>query len=71
MSKFFIHYKQYVYCQDDDILRDELMKEFNTLSIVYGTTSDNFIAEENQLTFVKMPAEHPLDRSRLLPIQLL
>ena len=45
----------------DDILRDELMKEFNTLSIVYGTTSDNFIAEENQLTFVKMPAEHPLD----------
>jgi hypothetical protein len=25
----------------------------------------------NQLTFVKMPAEHPLDRSRLLPIQLL
>ena len=46
----------------DDILRDELMKEFNTLSIVYGTTSDNFIAEENQLTFVKMPAEHPLDR---------
>ena len=39
----------------------ELMKEFNTLSIVFGTTSDNFVSEENQIKFVKMPAEHPLD----------
>ncbi len=38
-----------------DDLRDDLMKEFNTLSIVYGTTSENFIAEENQVKFVKMP----------------
>jgi AP-4 complex subunit beta-1 len=45
----------------DHHLRDELMKEFNTLSIVYGTTSENFIAEENQVRFVKMPADHPLD----------
>jgi vesicle coat complex subunit len=45
----------------DDDIRDELMKEFNTLSIIYGTTSDNFIAEENLVKFVKMPAEHPLD----------
>eukprot|EP00979_Chaetoceros_neogracilis_P017894 scaffold10532_cov449-Chaetoceros_neogracile.AAC.11 len=47
----------------DDDIRDELMKEFNTLSIVYGTTSDNFIAEENQVVFVKMPTEHPLDNN--------
>jgi len=45
----------------DGDIRDELMQEFNSLSIVYGTTSDNFIAEENQVKFVKMPAEHPLD----------
>ncbi len=47
----------------DDDLRGDLMKEFNTLSIVYGTTSENFISEENQVKFVKMPAEHPLDDS--------
>ncbi len=47
----------------DDDIRDELMKEFNSLSIVYGTTSDNFIAEEHQVKFVKMPPEHPLDGS--------
>lgn len=45
----------------DHDIRDELMKEFNSLSIVYGTTSENFIAEENQVKFVKMPPEHPLD----------
>ncbi|GFH56248.1 beta subunit of clathrin adaptor complex AP2 [Chaetoceros tenuissimus] len=45
----------------DEDMRDELMKEFNTLSIVFGTTSDNFVSEENQIKFVKMPAEHPLD----------
>lgn len=44
----------------DDDIRDELMKEFNTLSIIYGTTSENFISEENLIKFVKMPAEHPL-----------
>jgi len=47
----------------DDDIRDELMKEFNSLSIVYGTTSENFIAEENQVKYVKMPPEHPLDGS--------
>jgi len=45
----------------DDDIRDELMKEFNTLSILYGSTSDNFIAEEHHVKFVKMPPEHPLD----------
>ena len=42
----------------DDDIRDELMKEFNSLSIVYGTTGESFIAEEFQVKFVRMPAEH-------------
>jgi len=45
----------------DDGIRDSLMKEFNTLSILYGTTSENFIAEEHQVRFVMMPPEHPLN----------
>ncbi len=45
----------------DDVFRKLLMEEFNTLSIVYGTTSENFIAEEYQVKLVKMPSEHPLD----------
>jgi len=45
----------------DDDIRDELMKEFNSLSIVYGSTGESFIAEEFQVKFVRMPAEHPLD----------
>lgn len=42
-------------------VRDELMKQFNSLSILYGATSENFIAEEHQVKFVKLPKEHPLD----------
>jgi len=45
----------------DDDIRDELMKEFNSLSILYGSTGDSFIAEEFQVKFVRMPADHPLD----------
>jgi hypothetical protein len=45
----------------DADIRDELMKEFNTLSIIYGTTCKNFVSEENIVHFVKMPPEHPLD----------
>ena len=37
------------------------MKEFDSLSIVYGAKSDNFIAKEFQVKFVRMPAEHPLE----------
>lgn len=45
----------------DEDIREELMREFNSLSIVYGTTSENFIAQEFQVKFVKMPEGHPLD----------
>ncbi len=45
----------------DDDFRQVLMQEFNTLSIVYGATSDNFIAEEYQVKLVKLPRDHPLD----------
>ena len=46
----------------DDDFRKLLMEEFNTLSILYGTMSENFIAEEHQMKMVKMPLEHPLDK---------
>ncbi len=45
----------------DDDFQKLLMEEFNTLSIVYGIMSENFIAEEHQVKMVKMPFEHPLD----------
>ena len=48
--------------------RQVLMQEFNTLSIVYGVTSEHFIAEENQVKMVKMPAEHPLE-SNAAPVE--
>jgi len=54
----------------DDDIRDELMKEFNTLSILYGSTSESFIEEEFQVKFVRMPREHPLD-SNLPPVESL
>eukprot|EP00797_Seminavis_robusta_P024560 Sro413_g138080.2 (414) ;mRNA; r:32220-33461 len=47
--------------EDDFELRAELMKEFNTLSIVFGRESKNFIAEEFQVKFAKQPKEHPLE----------
>jgi AP-4 complex subunit beta-1 len=44
----------------DDAFRAELMTEFNTLSILYGKPSANFIAPEHQVKYVKMPEDHPL-----------
>jgi len=46
--------------QDDDELRAAIMEEFNTLSILYGKPSANFIAPEYQIKYVKMPEDHPL-----------
>ena len=46
--------------ENDAELRSALLEEFNTLSILYGKTSENFIAPEYQIKFKKMPEEHPL-----------
>jgi AP-4 complex subunit beta-1 len=49
------------FTEDDDVeLKKKLMKEFNTLAILYGKTSENFIAEKYQVTYTMMPPEHPL-----------
>ena len=37
---------------------EDLMQEFNSLAIVYGQMSENFIDEEYQVKFVLMQAEH-------------
>lgn len=47
--------------EDDKELRAELMKEFDSLSTIYGKNSLNFIKPEYQVVYKKMPAEHPLD----------
>ena len=47
--------------EDDFELRAELMKEFNTLSILFGKVSSNFIADEFAVKIVKQPKEHPLE----------
>jgi vesicle coat complex subunit len=49
--------------EDDDEMRAELMEEFDTLSIIYGKPSVNFIAPEFQVKYVKMPEGHPLGSS--------
>jgi len=46
--------------EDDEEQLANLMEEFNTLSIVYGKTSENFIVPEYQIKYVKMPDDHPL-----------
>jgi len=48
--------------EDDSELRAVLMDEFNTLCTVYRCRANNFIEDENIVTFVKMPKEHPLPR---------
>ena len=49
------------FSEDDDFgLRSELMKEFNTLSIIYGKPSVNFIAPAYQIKYKKQPEDHPL-----------
>jgi AP-4 complex subunit beta-1 len=45
---------------DDSELRAWLMDEFNTLSIIYGKPSINFIHPEYQTVYKKQPDEHPL-----------
>jgi len=44
--------------EDDFETKAELMKEFNSLSILYGKVSENFIAEEYRVKLVIMPDEH-------------
>lgn len=46
--------------ENDAELRAALLEEFNTLSILYDKTSENFISPEYQVKFKKMPEEHPL-----------
>mmetsp|Transcript_16779 Transcript_16779/g.25356 ORF Transcript_16779/g.25356 Transcript_16779/m.25356 type:complete len:794 (-) Transcript_16779:8-2389(-) len=46
--------------ENDAALRKELMKEFNTLSILYGKSSENFIGSKYQIPYVQLPKEHPL-----------
>ena len=48
---------------DDELLRTELLEEFNTLATIYGKASRNFIAQDFQVVYKKMPPEHPLDES--------
>lgn len=47
--------------EDDKDFRAILMKEFDSLATIYGKTSVNFIKPEYQVTYKKMPLEHPLD----------
>jgi hypothetical protein len=48
------------FTEDNDFeLQKGLMKEFNTLSILYGKTSENFISEKYQKVYTRMPPEHP------------
>jgi AP-4 complex subunit beta-1 len=50
------------FCENDDaVTRQELMEEFNTLAIVYGKASLNFIAPDFQVNHRKMPDDHPLE----------
>ena len=63
---------QLVFCEDDDEpIRKALMTEFNTLSTLYGKTSDNFIAPEYQVKLVLMPEykeeEMPANLSNDIP----
>jgi len=63
-SKATIPGDQVLFTEDDDKdLRAELMKEFDSLSTIYGKASVNFIKPEYQVTYKKMPPEHPLDPS--------
>jgi AP-4 complex subunit beta-1 len=51
-----------VFTEDDDKqLKEDLMREFNSLATVYGRSSVNFIAPDFQVVYKKMPPEHPLD----------
>ncbi|KAL3920464.1 MAG: hypothetical protein SGILL_003250 [Bacillariaceae sp.] len=55
-----------VFSEDDDQqLKDDLRREFNSLATIYGRASVNFIASEFQVIYKKMPPEHPLDNSAM------
>lgn len=60
VAKTDVSISQNFFEENDAELRTALLEEFNTLSTLYGKTSENFIAPENQIKFKKMPAEHPL-----------
>jgi vesicle coat complex subunit len=50
-----------MFSEEDDIdLRNKIMEEFDTLAIIYGKPSINFIDPEQQFKYKKMPEEHPL-----------
>ena len=51
--------------QDNTEMHAALMNEFNSLSIIYGCTSDNFIDKENIFTKVMM-ADEPISSDSLL-----
>jgi AP-4 complex subunit beta-1 len=51
--------------EDDYEVRTEIMQEFDSLSIIYGKTSVNFIDEEYQVKYVKMPEDHPLPEAAM------
>uniref|UniRef100_A0A7S3L4E5 AP complex subunit beta n=1 Tax=Amphora coffeiformis TaxID=265554 RepID=A0A7S3L4E5_9STRA len=46
--------------EDDAELRNKIMEEFDTLAIIYGKPSVNFIDPEYQFKYKKMPDDHPL-----------
>lgn len=49
------------FSEEDDVeLRNKIMEEFDTLAIIYGRPSVNFIDSEYQCKYKKMPDEHPL-----------
>ena len=49
------------FSEEDDVeLRNKIMEEFDTLAIIYGKPSINFIDPEHQFKYKKMPEEHPL-----------
>lgn len=63
---------QVLFCEDNDVpIRKSLMTEFNTLSTLYGKTSDNFVAEEYQVKLVLMPEyeeeQMPANLSNVVP----
>lgn len=54
--------------QLDDL--NALMEEFDSLTVIYGKPSTNFIAPEYQVKYTKMPPEHPLAPGTVDPMPL-
>eukprot|EP00591_Stephanopyxis_turris_P011481 CAMPEP_0195531852 /NCGR_PEP_ID=MMETSP0794_2-20130614/36507_1 /TAXON_ID=515487 /ORGANISM="Stephanopyxis turris, Strain CCMP 815" /LENGTH=843 /DNA_ID=CAMNT_0040663807 /DNA_START=252 /DNA_END=2783 /DNA_ORIENTATION=- len=57
--------------EDNTEKNKELMKEFNTLAIMYGQTAENFIAPEYQIKFVMMSEDQvdagPVEQLNVTP----